>query len=217
VLVNNYMTRHPFMAEPDMSIVEAQRYMGENNLSHLPVVGDGKRLLGLVTPETLLIDPGKLGSLNVWEISRYLSRLTVKDVMVPAKDVITIHEDATIEEAASLMIEKKIGCLPVLDGNIVVGLITDLDLMAQLTKMMSMEMTGVRATIRLPMRKGELAKLVSALAAQGWGIATLGGVVAPKDPSKWEAVVKVRHVSIEELIEVLQGVEDLELVDIRKA
>jgi acetoin utilization protein AcuB len=211
------MTRHPFMAEPEMSIVEAQRYMGENNLTYLPVVGDGKRLLGLVTPETLLIDPGKLGSLSVWEISHYLSRLTVKDVMVPAKDVISIHQDATIEEAASLMMEKKIGCLPVLDGNIVVGLITDLDLMAQLTKMMWLEMPGVRATIRLPMRKGELAKLVSALAAQNWGIASLGGVPAPKDPSKWEAVVKVRHVTIEQLAEVLQGIPDLELVDIREA
>lgn len=216
MLVNNYMTRHPFMADPEMSIVEAQRYMGENNLTYLPVVGDGKRLLGLVTPKTLLIDPGKLGSLSIWEISHYLSRLTVKDVMVPAKEVITIRQDATIEEAANLMIEKKIGCLPVLEGNIVIGLITDLDLMSQLTKMMSMEMTGVRATIRLPMRKGELAKLVAALAAKGWGIATLGGVVAPKDPNKWEAVVKVRNVSIEELTEVLQGVEDLELVDVRK-
>jgi len=211
------MTRHPFMAEPEMSIVEAQRYMGENHLTYLPVVGDGKRLLGLVTPETLLIDPGKLGSLSVWEISHYLSRLTVKDVMVPVKDVITIHQDATIEEAASLMMEKKIGCLPVLEGNIVIGIITDLDLMAQLTKMMSMEMSGVRATVRTPNRKGEMAKLVAALAAKGWGIASLGGVTAPKDPNKWEAVVKVRHVSIEELREVLQGIEDLELVDIREA
>jgi len=46
MLVKDYMTRHPLMADPTMSIVEAQRYMGENNIRHLPIVGDGKRLLG---------------------------------------------------------------------------------------------------------------------------------------------------------------------------
>ena len=40
MLVKDYMTRHPLMAEPAMPIVEAQRYMGENNIRHLPVVGD---------------------------------------------------------------------------------------------------------------------------------------------------------------------------------
>jgi CBS domain-containing protein len=57
MLVKDYMTRHPLMAEPTTSIIEAQRYMGENNVRHLPVVGDGKRLLGLVTRQSLLVQP----------------------------------------------------------------------------------------------------------------------------------------------------------------
>ena len=55
MLVKDLMTRHPFLIEPEMSIVEAQRYMGEVNVRHLPVVGDGRQLLGLITRETLLI------------------------------------------------------------------------------------------------------------------------------------------------------------------
>ncbi|GEM_PF-5409517 len=43
MLVKDYMTRHPLMAEPSLSIIEAQRYMWENHVRHLPVVGDGKR------------------------------------------------------------------------------------------------------------------------------------------------------------------------------
>ena len=80
MLVKDYMTRHPLMAQPTMSIVEAQRYMGENNIRHLPVVGDGKLLLGLVTRQTLLVDPGRLGSLDLWEIARTLTGLTVGEV-----------------------------------------------------------------------------------------------------------------------------------------
>ena len=62
MLVKDYMTRHPLMAQPDMPIVEAQRFMGENNIRHLPIVGDGKRMLGLITRQVLLVDPGRLGS-----------------------------------------------------------------------------------------------------------------------------------------------------------
>ncbi len=49
MLVKDYMTRHPLMVAPTMLVVEAQRFMGENNIRHLPVCGEGKRLLGLVT------------------------------------------------------------------------------------------------------------------------------------------------------------------------
>lgn len=65
MLVKDYMTRHPLMVEPAMPIVEAQRFMGENNIRHLPVIGSGKRLLGLVTKGRLRIEPGRMGSLDV--------------------------------------------------------------------------------------------------------------------------------------------------------
>jgi acetoin utilization protein AcuB len=121
MLVKDYMSRHPFMLEETSSIVDAQAYMREVHVRHLPVVGDGKRLKGLVTRETLMIEPGSLDSLNVWEITRYLSGLKVKKIMLKAPDVITVDEDATIEDAALLMIENEIGCLPVLKEKVVTG------------------------------------------------------------------------------------------------
>src|SRR5512138_2453204 len=127
MLVKDYMTRHPLMVDPDMTVVEAQRYMGENNVRRLPIVGDGKRLLGLVTRQNLLVDPARLGSLDMWEIAGHLSRMTVQDVMIKAKDVITIGPDTTIEEAACIMIENKVGCLPVLEDGVIVGIITETD------------------------------------------------------------------------------------------
>jgi len=216
MLVKDYMTRHPLMAEPTMSIVEAQRYMGENNIRHLPVVGDGKRLLGLVTRQTLLIDPGRLGSLDIWEIARYLSGLTVKDVMTKAKDVIVVEPNITIEEAARIMVENKIGCLPVVEEDIVVGIITEIDLLAHLMEMMATRVPGVRVTVRMPNVKGELAKLVGAISAQGWGILACGGAPAPKEPGKWDAVVKIRYVPREEVVVALERIESQEIVDVRE-
>lgn len=216
MLVRDYMTRHPFMAEPSMSIVEAQRLMGENNIRHLPVVGEGKRLLGLVTRSSLLVDPGRLSSLDVWEIARYLAGLTVKNVMIRARDVITIHPDATIEEVARVMVDRKVGCLPVVEDGVVVGILTDTDMLAHLMQMLAAGTPAVRVTVRMPDVRGELAKLVGAIAAQGWGILALGGAPAPREPDKWDAVVKIRYVTKDQVAAALSGVEGQQIVDIRE-
>jgi acetoin utilization protein AcuB len=216
MIVRDYMTRHPLMAEPTMPIVEAQRFMGQNNVRHLPVIGPGKRLMGLVTRQRLLVDPGRLGSLDVWEIARTLNELTVADVMVKTIDVVTIGEDATIEEAARLMVERKIGCLPVLDQGIVVGILTETDLLAQLTTLLGWPFRGVRVTVRVPDRQGEFAKITNAIASQGWGINTAVGVPAPKTPGFWDAVIKLRRVPKDELIAVLGAIEGQEILDVRE-
>jgi acetoin utilization protein AcuB len=216
MLVKDYMTKHPLMVQPTMPVVEAQRFMGENNIRHLPIVGTGKRLLGLATRQTLLVQPATLGSLNVWEITRFLSNLTIGDVMVKAEDVITMEKDATVEEAARIMVEKKIGCLPVLEDSIVVGIITEIDLLAQLMEMLATRVPGVRVTVRMPDQKGELAKLVSAISAQGWGILAFGGSPAPKDPTKWDAVIKIRNVPQEKIVAALEKIEGQEIMDVRE-
>ena len=160
MLVKDCMTKHPLMAQPTMTILEAQRYMANNNIRHLPVVGKGKRLLGLVSQQTLLIQPAKLDSLNIWEFSRFLSNLPVREVMVKVKDIIAIEKDGTIEEASRLMVEKQIGCLPVLEEDIVVGLLTEFDLLSKLMELVGAREPGVRVTVRMPNVKGEIAKLI---------------------------------------------------------
>src|SRR5215510_12004192 len=122
MLVRDYMTRHPIMVGPEVGVAEAQRLMMANHVRQLPVVSDGKRLLGLVTRQRLAVSPEQLGSLDVWELTRYLSSLTVGKVMITGGDLQTIGPDATLEEAAALLIEHKLGGLPVVeDGDVVVG------------------------------------------------------------------------------------------------
>jgi acetoin utilization protein AcuB len=202
-----------------MSISEVQQFMTKNNLRHLPVIGDGKRFLGLVTKQSLMVEPARLRSLNVWEISRYLTSENIDTIMIEAEDVITITGDATIEEAARKMIHNRIGCLPVVEEDIVIGIITETDLLAQLSEIMacSAEVPGVRATIQMPNVTGTLAKTVNAISAQGWGILALGGAVNPDDPNLWDAVVKIPDVTEDEVREVLGQVEDHKIIELRPA
>jgi acetoin utilization protein AcuB len=215
MFVKDYMTRHPVLVEPDMSIVEAQGIMAEMQVRHLPVVETGKQLVGLVTRQTMRIPPTELASLNVWEITRFLSNLKLRDVMVKGENVITTKPDVTLEEAAKTMIGSKVGCLPVLEDHVVIGIITEIDMMAQLTELLGGNVPGVRATVRMPNRRGELAKVTGAISAQGWGIYASGGVPTPKDPTHWDCVIKVRDVPKEDLLAVLRGIEGQEVIDIR--
>jgi acetoin utilization protein AcuB len=217
MLVKDYMTRHPIMIEPSMKVIEAQKIMMENKIRHLPVVGDGKRLLGLVTRQRLSIPPERLGSLDVWEITRFLSDLTVNHVMVTGADLHTIAADATLEEAADLLIRNKIGGLPVVEDGIVVGIITEIDLLIEFQNLLGAHDAGWRIVMRVPDRLGEFRKLTRPISDRGWGIMAMGSVRSPRRPGYWDIILKLRHCTKEELLTVLQSLEDQELVDIRGA
>ena len=217
MLVKDYMSRHPFMLEEDSSIVDAQSYMSEVHVRHLPVVGDGKRLLGLITRETLMIEPGSLDSLNVWEITRYLSGMKVTQIMVKARDVITVVETAAIEDAALLMIENKIGCLPVLNGRVVVGMMTQEDLLVQLCRLLVTRRPGLRVSVSMPDKPGETKKLMACVEKQGWEIQSMGGMPDLRDDTRYSTMIKIiADVSMQDVEETINAIEGQEVRDIRE-
>lgn len=216
MLVKDCMTRHPVMVPPTMLAAEAQHLMHENQVRHLPVVGDGKRFLGLVTHMSFALDPGTLASLDVWEITRHLSRLSVSDLMTPADKTETIAPDRTVERAARQMIEHKTSCLPVVeDGDVVVGILTEVDLLNAFQLMLGLPSDGVRVTMRMPNRPGEFVKLTSVLGEQGWGVMGIGTFPTPRREGFYDAVIKIRGVTSEQARAALSRVVDQEIIDIR--
>lgn len=219
MLVKDYMTRHPIMIEPHKRALEAQQIMVENGVRHLPVVGDGKILLGLVTNQCLRIPPEKLASLEVWEITRYLSSLTVEKIMVEkGKDLITVNPTATLEDAANLMIHHKIDALPVVDDDeVVFGVLTEIDLLGELRELLGATDPGWRITVRIPSGAiGEYAKLTIPITERGWCIMAMGSVRTPKDPDHWDMVLKVTGCEKDELVALVNSNPGHELIDIRE-
>ncbi|GAB4442589.1 MAG: CBS and ACT domain-containing protein [Anaerolineae bacterium] len=217
MFVKDYMTRHPIIIGPHMRIFEAQELMTENSIRHLPVAGDGKRLLGLLTRQRLRVSPEDLGSLEVWEITRYLSNLTVDKVMVKGGDLHTIGANATLEEAADVMIRHKIGGLPVLDDDeVIVGVITETDLLFELRELLGATDPGWRIVVRIPSRIGEYARLTNAISGRGWAIMAMGSVRTPKDSAHWDMVLKVTGCEKSDLVDAINEIEEHELIDIRQ-
>lgn len=215
MLVQDCMTRHPIMIAPNTLATEADKIMVENKVRHLPVVGDGKRFLGLVTRQRLALKPDLLNSLNVWEISRYLSNLMVKDIMLKTKEVYTIEPDRTVERAAQILAEHKIGCLPVVEEGVVIGILSDIDLLHSYQEMLGLPAPGVRVTMRMPDRKGEFAKLMRIVGENQLGVMGVGAFPTRRMPGYYDAVLKIPHASQEEVQAILSQVPDQEIVDIR--
>jgi acetoin utilization protein AcuB len=216
MLVKERMTRHPIIIAPSTKAIEAQQIMAENNIRHLPVASDGKRLEGLVTRNRLSLKPDILGSLNMWEISRQLSNLTVKDVMVKRENVFTITANRTIERAAKMMADHKIGCLPVLDADgMVEGIISEVDVLHSYQELMGLPAEGLRVTVRMPNKKGEFAKLMRVLGENEWGVMGIGTYPTHRQEGMYDAVLKIPQVTADAVRTAFSQIEGQEVVDIR--
>ncbi len=216
MLVKDCMTRHPIMISPDTPAAEAQHIMADNQIRHLPVAGDGKRLLGLITRQRLAFKPDELGSLNIWEISRRLSDLKAQKIMLPAEQVQTIKPTRTVERAARILTDHKIGCLPVVEDDVVVGILTETDLLKSFQIMLGLPADGVRVTVRMPEGVGIFKQVIVAVSEQGWPIMGLGSFPTRKMPGYWDTVLKIAGVNnIAEVEEVISQVPNQEIVDIR--
>ena len=171
MLVGERMTHPVIVVHPDTPVPEALTVMRREKIRRLPVLEDGQ-LVGIVTDRDLLhASASSATTLSVWELNYLLSKLTVERVMTT--DLLTVTEDTPIEEAARLMADHKIGGLPVMRGSEVVGMVTETNLFRILLEMTGAREHGVRATVLVPDRAGQLAKLTQAIAAAGGNIVAL--------------------------------------------
>jgi len=130
MVVRDLMTPNPITVGPDTPVFDARKLMLEARIRHVLVVGE-ERLVGIVTDRDIRLNlPSPATSLSVWEINYLVGRLTVGEVM--SRTVLTVDPNRDVRSAARILIDHKIGALPVLDGATLVGIVTDTDLLRAL-------------------------------------------------------------------------------------
>jgi acetoin utilization protein AcuB len=126
--IKDVMTSLPFTVRPSMSVTEARAEMSRRHIRHLIVLDEGGLLLGMVTDRDVRLNlPSPATSLSVWEVNYLLGRLTVGEIM--KQPVLTVDPARDVREAARILIDHKIGALPVTDGFKLVGIVTETDLL----------------------------------------------------------------------------------------
>jgi acetoin utilization protein AcuB len=125
MLVKDSMKRDPVTVKKDDSFRYALKLIRKEGIKHLPVL-EGKRLVGIVTDRDLRqVAPSPATSLEVHELNYLLERLKIEAIMT--KKVITVSPESSLQEAAKLLIAHKVGCLPVVEREELVGIITESD------------------------------------------------------------------------------------------
>ncbi|MGD8371683.1 MAG: CBS and ACT domain-containing protein [Syntrophobacterales bacterium] len=160
--VGRKMTTDLVTVTPDTPLVKARDLLREHNIKQVPVVDAQDKLVGILTDRDIKqawASPAT--TLSIYELTYVLQKLTVESVMV--KDLITITPDATIERAAKILHDRKIGSLPVVEGDKLVGIITSTDLMEVLLDGLGVEEASGRFMVLVKDRIGVLADVCGLL------------------------------------------------------
>jgi acetoin utilization protein AcuB len=205
--------KHPvFTIGPKTSLEEALNLMTKEHIRRLPVVNQSGSLIGIVTELDLLkASPSAATSLNVWEIKSLLSTYPIENIMT--KEVFTVTEDMPLEEAARIMSDRKIGGMPVVRGESVVGIITETDIFKAFLEVFGARESGLRLTIELEKTPGILAKLTKAIFELGGDILSLGSFMGENSKTS-ELVMRIAGVEQNDLLKAIKPYVD-RVVDVR--
>ena len=166
--VKDFMTRKVVYISPNTTIAHAADMMREQKLHRLPVI-ENDQLVGLVTEGTIAeASPSKATSLSIYEMNYLLNKTKVGDVMI--RDVVTISQFASLEDATYLMLKNKIGILPVVDNEQLYGVITDRDIFKAFLKVSGYGEEGVRLRFVTENKVGVLEQIIRLLVEENLNI-----------------------------------------------
>lgn len=202
MLVREKMSPNPITITRQTTIANALQLMRDHKIRRLPVL-EGDRLIGIVTDRDLSeASPSPATSLSVHEINYLLAKTKISDLLPKNRQVITIAPDAFLEEAALLMREHKIGGIPVMENNKLIGIITETNIFDAFIEIMGLKQEGARITIKLGQdRPGVLAEITGAVTACGGNIThanTYGG------PEQSTVVFRINKGEIEKIVAALK-------------
>lgn len=196
MLVRYIMNKEVITVSPEMDLEEALKLLSTKNLRHLPVVEHGK-LVGIVSDRDLLLASPAFGQEDKLEI---LSGTLLKQIM--HRDIITVHPLETIDEAARLLYEHRIGCLPVLQQGTIVGILTQSDILFALMDLMGVNTPGTQILIEVPDILGNMANITNIIKSNGLNIISI--ITTPWERPNYKGVIiKVKTIDPRKLIHQL--------------
>ncbi len=166
MFVSDWMTKKVFTIGPDDYLSDAIFLMKEKGVKHLPVVKGG-RLRGIISDRDIKeYSPSKATSLDIYELHYLLAKMKIKELMTAR--VITTSPDVPVEEAAMVLLDRNIDCLPVVDGNDLVGIISDRDIFHALVDITGVRHGGHRIYVILEDRAGSIREVADIIRKYGY-------------------------------------------------
>jgi acetoin utilization protein AcuB len=188
--VRDMMTTNVVTVTENTTLSDARRIMEAHRIRRLPVMKKD-RLIGLVTMHMLLeASPSPATSLNIWELTYLLSKMTVKHIMV--KEPFTIHPDMPVEEALLIGQNKKVGAFPVVEKGRLVGVVTESDIVRMMIKVLGVQREGTRINIKAPAEFGIIKRIMDVLDRTKTVLLSVMTLPPEEDEDEWLVMLRVR-------------------------
>ncbi|WP_175639920.1 acetoin utilization AcuB family protein [Metabacillus schmidteae] len=197
MIVKDIMKNNIVTLRPEDTISVALKTMKKNKIRHIPILNDHHFLVGLITERDVKDASPSIFQLELKE--NFLNK-PIQDVM--SKNLITGHPLDFVEEVAAILIDNQIGCLPILQDQKLVGLITKSDLLHTFVKLTGADQPSSRLEIRVPNKPGILAEVSSILFHRRVNIAS-ALVYSENDDQYKVLVLRVQTINVTLIIEDL--------------
>ncbi len=184
-------------------INEAFSLMKENSIRRLPVM-DKSKLVGIITLSDLnQAAPSSATSLSIHELNYLLAKTKIKDILPKKQKVITIGPDNYIETAAKRMRIHRISSLPVVDGEKLVGIVTETDIFDALIDLLGVTKTHSRLDLFIDDRPGTVAKISGIIAEAGKNILNTVAYY-DKQNNKYKMIIRIEEMDCEDVVSQLK-------------
>lgn len=204
MFVRDCMTPNPITVRPESDPLAALNLLKAGKFRHLPVLDPDGHVVGLVGRGDLELFLSQAGSPGV--IKR---QYHVRQVMT--RDVVSVTPGCPLEEAADLMVQHKIGSLPVVDGGRLVGIITETDIFRQFARVLGGGTDSLRLTVQVDDVPGQFAEVAGRVAAVAGNIASAVAYAADA-PGRINLTLRVEGAERGEVLGAISGLEGLELL-----
>ncbi|MBD5557018.1 MAG: CBS domain-containing protein [Desulfovibrio sp.] len=166
MLIRNWMTPEVITVTPDTSLLKLGKLMRDHGVRRLPVLDNG-RVVGIISDRDVRdASPSKATTLDMYEMHYLLAEIKAKDIMTPRP--VTIKPTDTVEKAAMIMLDRKIGGLPVVDekGELV-GIISDQDVFKALVNITGVRDGGIQLGMEIANEAGAMRPIFDLLRKHG--------------------------------------------------
>ncbi|HEX9136209.1 MAG TPA: CBS and ACT domain-containing protein [Nitrospirota bacterium] len=169
--VSDWMTKKVYTINADDYLSDAVLLMRERGIKHVPVLKNGK-LKGIVSDRDIKeYSPSKATSLDIYELHYLLAKTRIREIMKTT--VVTTSTDTPVEEAAMIMLDGNIGCLPVLDGSGLIGIISDRDIYRALVDITGVRHGGSRICLVIEDRPGSIREVGDIIRKNGYRLQSI--------------------------------------------
>ena len=167
MLIRNWMTTDVVSVTPDTSLLKLSKLMRDKGVRRLPVLDAGGRVVGIISDRDVRdASPSKATTLDMYEMHYLLAEIKAKDIMT--KQPVTIKPTDTVEKAAMIMLDKKIGGLPVVDeSGALVGIVSEQDVFKALVNITGVRDGGIQLGMEIANEAGAMRPIFDLLRKHG--------------------------------------------------